>query len=264
MRANIEAMTTHDLTPSLLGFFPNLRRGSGLSLSVYVPIRAEGFDARHYDLVFAHLVSRYRNRLGDEEREVLEREIPRVRAELGVVRPAGVPGLAAFADEPAGLLELIPLPAEVEPRLEVGPLLLAPVERLLERFPPALIAVVDKEEARAFGSVLGEMRPLDHLVGQDVKHHSAGGSSASSNQRKAENRAKANLTAVVHMIAREIETGSYKRLYLAGPDEARAELESLLPPALKRMVAGHLSGSLDSSHLLQQLREQMEGAPNPG
>jgi hypothetical protein len=40
---------------------------------------------------------------------------------------------------------------------------------------------------------------------------------------------------------------SYKRLYLAGPDEAVAELEKLLPPSLKKIIAGRLSASLDSS-----------------
>jgi hypothetical protein len=175
-----------------------------------------------------------------------------------LVRPAGSPALAAFADEPAGLLELIRLPVETETRLEVGPLLLAPIERLLERFPPALIAVVDKQEARAFGVILGEVFPLDHLIGKDVKHHKAGGTSALSNQRRADNRAKANLTAFVSTTEREMRAGSYQRLFLAGPDEARAEFERLLPPGLRRLIAGHLSASLDSAQLQHQLREQIQ------
>ena len=126
-------MSTHTMMPALMAFAPDLDKAYSHALSVYLPMRAEGFDARHYDLVIGHMVRRYRDRVGDEGREVMEREIPRVRARLELVRPAGAPGLAAFADEQAGLLELIRLPAETETRLEVGPLLLAPIERLLER-----------------------------------------------------------------------------------------------------------------------------------
>jgi Bacterial archaeo-eukaryotic release factor family 10 len=251
-------MSMHSTMPALMAFAPSLDKSYSHALSVYLPARAEGFDARHYDLVLGHMVRRYRDRLGDEDREVMEREIARVRAHLELVRPAGSPALAAFADEYGGLLELIQLPAETEARLEVGPLLLAPIERLLERFPPALIAVVDKEEAKMFGAILGEVFPLDHLIGKDVKHHRAGGTSALSNQRKAENRAKANLTQFVSTIERHVLAGSYQRIYLAGPDEARAEFEKLLPTGLKRMIAGRLSASLDSAHLQHQLREQIQ------
>jgi hypothetical protein len=253
-------MSTHSTMPALMAFAPSLDKRYSHALSVYLPVRAEGFDARHFDLVIGHVLRRYRERLSDEEREVMEREIRRIRARIDVVRPAGSPALAAFADEEAGLLELIRLPGEIEARVEVGPLLLAPIERMLERFPPALIAVVDKEEARVFGAVLGEVFPLEHLIGKDVKRHKAGGSSALSNQRKADNRAKANLTQFVSTIEREMREGSYQRIYVAGPPTARAEFETLLPTGLRRRIAGRLSASLDSAHLQHQLREEMQHA----
>jgi hypothetical protein len=55
-----------------------------------------------------------------------------------------------------------------------------------------------------------------------------------------------------------MRAGSYQRLFLAGPDEARAEFERLLPPGLRRLIAGHLSASLDSAQLQHQLREQIQ------
>jgi hypothetical protein len=245
------------LLRSLFAFVPRLRRASERALSVYMPARAEGFDIRHYDIEFGQLRRRYKERLDDEEREVLERELPRLREHLVAVKPAGCPALAGFADKPAGVLELVNLPAETEARLMVGPLLLAPIERQLERFPPALIAVVDKEHARLFALVLDEVYPLEQVKGVEVRKTKAGGTSAPSNQRKAANRMKSNLERVIDHIGHEVQAGSYKRIFIAGPEEARAELERLMPPPLRRLLAGHLSAFIDSPRLGHELREEL-------
>ncbi len=257
-------MKDHSTPKAIYALAPNLRSASNRALSMYLPVRFEGYDSRHYELEFSHMLRRYRDRLDDEEREVLEREMPRLLAHLEIVRPAGCPAMAGFADEPAGVLELVKLPAETEARLEVGPLLLAPIERMLERFPPALIAVVDKEQARLFAAILDDVYPIDAVKGDAVKRHKAGGSSALSNQRKADNRAKANLAAVVETIAKQMQSGVFQRLFVAGPVVARAELEHLLPEPLKRLLAGRLSASLDSSGLQHELREQLERLAKPG
>jgi hypothetical protein len=242
---------------ALFAVVPSLRRASDRALSVYMPVRAEGYDLRFYDIEFGNLKRRYKDRLADDEREVMERELRRIREHLEVVKPAGCPAMAGFADEPAGVLELVKLPAETEARLQVGSLLLVPIERQLERLPPALIAVVDKEHGRLFAAILDDIYPIGQVKGVAVKHTKAGGTSAPSNQRKADNRTKANLEHVLETIERHIQTGIYKRLYLAGPEEARAELEHLLPPPLKRMLAGHLSASVDSKTLQHDLREHL-------
>jgi hypothetical protein len=247
----------------LYAFVPSLKRASDRALSVYMPVRAEGFDARFYDIEFGKLRRRYKDRLDTLEREVMERGLLRLREHLAIVKPAGCPAMAGFADEPAGLLEVVKLHAETELRLQVGPLLLAPIERQLERFPPALIAVVDKEHAKLFAAVLDDIHPIAELDGQDVKHTKAGGTSAASNQRKADNRTKANLEKVVQRIQRQMQSGLYERLFVAGPEEARVELEHLLPEPLKQKLAGHLSASLDSRALQHELREQLQLAVKP-
>jgi hypothetical protein len=242
---------------ALFAAVPSLRRASDRALSVYMPVRAEGYDLRFYDIELGQLRRRYQGRLDDDEREVMGRELKRLREHLEVMRPAGCPAMAWFGDEPAGVLELIKLPTETETRLQVGPLLLVPIERQLERFQPALIAVVDKEHGKLFAAILDDIYSLGQIKGVEVKHHKAGGTSAPSNQRKADNRAKANLERVIETIEKQIQTGIYKRLFVAGPEEARAELEHLLPPPLKRMLAGHLSASLDSKELKLLLQEQL-------
>jgi len=128
---------------------------------------------------------------------------------------------------------------------------------LVERFPPALIAVVDKEHARLFAAVLDDVRPLERVQGVEVKRNKAGGTSGPSNQRKADNRTKANLERVIDAIGHEVRSGAYRRIFVAGPEEARAELERLMPPPLKRLLAGHLSAEIDSRRLQHELREEL-------
>ncbi len=120
--------------------------------------------------------------------------------------------------------------------------------------------MVDKEHAKTFGAILDEIIPLREVNGVEVRHSRAGGTSAPSNQRKADNRAKANLESAVKTVEREMSSGAYMHLYVAGPDEARAAFERLLPERLKKGVAGHLSASLDSSELKHELREKVAAA----
>ncbi len=253
-------MTNYSPILALFVLAPRLRRASNRAVSIYLPARTEGYDARFYDIEFRDLMHRYSDRLSAKDRELMEYELRRLRHHVAVVRPAGCPAFAGFADEPHGVLELIKLRDTTDERLEVGELLLAPMLRQLEHYPPALIAVVDKEHAKTFGAILDDIIPLQHVNGTEVRHSRAGGTSAPSNQRKAENRARANLESALKTVEREMSSGAYMHLYVAGPDEARATFERMLPERLKKAVAGHLSASLDSSELKRELREKVVAA----
>lgn len=250
-------MTTYSPLQAIFVVAPRLRRASNRAVSIFLPARSEGYDARFYDIEFRDLLHRYSTRLAPKNRELMEYEMRRLRHHVAAVRPAGCPAFAGFADEPNGVLELIRLRDETDERLEVGELLLAPVMRQLEHYPPALIAVVDKEHARTFGSILEEIIPLEQVNGAEVRHSRAGGTSASSNQRKAENTARQNLETAVKTVDREMSSGVYKHLFVAGPEEARATFERMLPERLKKALAGHLSASLESSELKRELREKI-------
>jgi len=253
-------MTSYSPVLAIFALAPRLRRASSRALSVYLPVRPGGYDARFYDIEFGDLLHRYRGRLNAKDHELMEYELRRLRNHVAVVRPAGCPAFAGFADEPNGVLELVKLRDENEERLEVGELLLAPILRQLEHYPPAVIAVVDKEHAKTFGSILDEILTLGEVNGAEVRHSRAGGTSAPSNQRKADNRAKSNLELAVKTVEREMASGAYMHLYVAGPDEARAMFLRLLPERLKKTVAGQLSASLDSAELKRELREKVAAA----
>jgi Bacterial archaeo-eukaryotic release factor family 10 len=245
---------------ALFALAPDLRRATDETLSLYVAARSEGYDSRHYDIEVRELVKRYRDRLSEKERKVMDRELPRLRAHLAVMRPAACPALAGFADEAAGILDIIPLRAATDPRLEVGEPLMAPILRQLDEFPPALVAVVDKEQGMTFAAILGDLRPLEHLVGDEVRRSRSGGTSASSNQRKADNLTRANLERIVSTVEHEMGTGAYNGLYIAGTTEARALLEQLLPPSLRSKIAGRLPALLDSPTLQHELRNRLLAA----
>ena len=249
--------------PYLLAFFPSLRAASDRTLSIYFPILPQAYDGKFYEGELKRIVEKHWHKLSDEDREVVDRELPRVKAQLAVVRPVACLAMAAFADEPKGLLRLIRLPEATEDRLEVDPPLLAPLELMLRKTPPSLIVVVHKEQAQTFASILDEVIPQHHIEGASVKHIRSGGNKNPSLQRREENRVRSNMAAVVRLVDREVSAVSYKRLYLAGPDDAVAEFERLLPPSLKKIVAGRLSASLDSSvgQLEGVLRKQL--APSP-
>jgi hypothetical protein len=253
-------MSNYSPLLSLFVLAPRLRLASNRAVSIFLPAHAEGYDARFYDIEFRDLLHRYTDRLSPKDRELMEYEMRRLRHHVAAVRPAGCPGFAGFADEPRGVLELVKLRDEIEERLEVGELLLAPMLRQLERYPAALIAVVDKEHAKTFGAILEDIIPLQQVNGVEVRHTRAGGTSAPSNQRKADNRAKANLENAVKTVEREMSTGAFMHLYVAGPEEARTTFERMLPERLKKAIAGHLSASLDSSELKRELREKVVAA----
>jgi hypothetical protein len=253
-------MTNYSPLLALFVLAPRLRRASNRAVSIYLPARSEGYDPRFYDIEFRDLLHRYGGRLSAKDRELMEYEMRRLRHHIAVVRPAGCPAFAGFADEPHGVLELIKLRDATDERLEVGELLLAPMLRQLEHYPPALIAVVDKEHAKTFGAILDNVIPLEQVNGTEVRHTRAGGTSAPSNQRKADNKAKANLETAIKTVEREIASGAYMQLYVAGPEEARTTFERMLPERIKKIVAGHLSASLDSSELKRDLREKVGAA----
>jgi hypothetical protein len=249
--------------PYLLAFFPSLRAASDRTLSVYFLIRPGTYDGKFYDMELKRIVAKHRHKLSDDDLEVVEREIPRIKAHLEILRPVACPFMAAFADEPKNVLTLIRLPEATEDRLEVDPPLLAPLELMLRKQPPSLIVVAHKEAAQTFASILDEIIPQHHIDGAVVKHIKSGGNKNPNLQRKEENRVKSNMAAVVRLIDREVSAVSYKRLYLAGPDEPVAQLERLLPPSLKSIIAGRLSASPDWStgELENQLRKQLQAAP---
>ena len=195
------------------------------ALSLYLPI---GGDAAEEGFVKRWLSHLGRPGAGGPEAEAdadLVRELERVEA---VVRTLSTeaPAIAAFSSEEAGLIKVFELPEEVAPllvfdrRLETGPL-----RALLERRPPVLVAVVDKEHGRLYDVWLDRVQELASFRGLPVHRHRQGETLATTLQRRADQQVERNLRPLAQAIDRALERASLpRRLIVAGPPEARATL----------------------------------------
>ena len=56
-------MTNYSPLLALFVLAPRLRRASNRALSIYLPARSEGYDARFYDIEFRDLLHRYQHRV---------------------------------------------------------------------------------------------------------------------------------------------------------------------------------------------------------
>src|SRR5258708_20007827 len=92
---------------TLLKLEPQLQAADDRTLSLYLPVRSEGFDAAHYDLLLNHVSTPYREKLDAHHRPAFDSELLRLRTHLKLVRPAGGPGIVAFSNEPNRLRTLL-------------------------------------------------------------------------------------------------------------------------------------------------------------
>ncbi len=72
-------MTNYSPLLAIFALAPKLRRASNRAVSIYLPARSEGYDARFYDIEFRDLLHRYGDRLSPKDRELMEYEMRRLR-----------------------------------------------------------------------------------------------------------------------------------------------------------------------------------------
>lgn len=226
-----------------------------LALSAYLPTDP-GAGRNYYRALLEGLARAEFHKLSEAERAAVDRELPRLLVALEK-RRFDCPAVALFSCQPRGFLRIWRLAEPVPGRLGVAEnLTLAPIRLQLYERPPALAALVDKHEARLYGLVLDELTELRHLEGTPIRRHKQGGWSATGLQRRQDEHARANLDEVAGVVARLLERDGYRRLILAGPPEARAELRSRLPARALKLVAaeGSVPMYATGNELVRRLR----------
>lgn len=229
-------------------------RYDGLALSLYLPVGPAG-DRRYYDALIKDLRRDRAETLANPDRvRALDRETARVRSRLDEVPPPRKP-LAIFSSESAGLLRTIKLRDPVAAQLWIDDRLhLEPLRQQLEQHPPALIALIDKEHARIFSVVLEDVQEVADLAGRPVKHHRQGGWATKRLQRHEDELAHENLKAAADWVARQDPAGS-RRLYLAGPLQARAAFKRYLPKRVQEAIRAEVAApmSMTAEGLIEKL-----------
>lgn len=235
------------------------------ALSLYLPAPPEHLYDSHYHLRLFEALAREQLAAATDDLAIqaLRRERPRVVAHLGGrAVPAGH-GLAVFAYAPYELIESWCLAADELPLLRLGTRLdLAPIRRQLALHGPALVIAIDKEEARVFRLLLGEVQELLSLEGAEIKRHRQGGWSAPSWQRREDSHARRNAAAVARWL-NSADLGFYAALHLAGPPEARSDLKRLLKPGVGQRLGADLAlpAYLSAGQMANSLRDQLLRPP---
>jgi Bacterial archaeo-eukaryotic release factor family 10 len=208
-----------------------------LALSAYLPTD-RGAGHNYYRALLDDLAGTDLHELDEAERVALDRELPAVLAALAK-RRFSCPTVAVFSCLPRELMHTWRMSDAIPGRIAVADALdLAPIRLQLFEHPPALAVVVDKRQARLYALVLDELVEVGQLEGVPIRSHRQGGWSATALQRREDERVRGNLSEVAGVVADLLERNGYRRLILAGPTEARAELKALLPaPALKLLSA---------------------------
>lgn len=219
----------------LLEQLEGLRRSSfpELAVSLYIPVPEGGSWGIVSDTAreLAHAAE-----LTPPQRRALARELPRLRRALeGEWRH--VRGVAAFGARPMRVV--VGLPDPVEGRLVVArEAYLGPLDEQLADHPPAIVAVVDKVDARIFASVLDRVSLVRTLAGLPIHRHRQGESSAEQWQRREDEHSVRNVGRVAAAVARlaTFHPGSFPLIRVAAPDQAAAMLISRLPANLRARV----------------------------
>ena len=230
-----------------------------LALSAYLPAD-RGAGRAYYRAVLADLVAADLHKLSAAERSALDRELPAVVAALEKRRFACA-AVAVFSCRPRGLLRIWRMAEPVPGRIAVGEELdLAPIRLELFERPPALVVAVDKHRARLYALAGAEVTEISRVEGRPIRRHrqggGVGGSSAAAIQRREDEHTRANVSEVAAAAAELVHRDRYRRLILAGPEEARARLKQQLPVSALSLLAAEGPLPLDAAgnELTERLR----------
>lgn len=245
-------------TPQALTDLAELRFPE-LALSAYLPTD-RGAGHGYYRALLDDLVRPDLHKLSGTERSALGRELPIVLEALDKRRFA-CPAVAVFSCGPRGFRRFFRMAESLPGRITIAAELdLAPIRRQLFEHPPALVAVADKRHARLYALVLGELEQVGSVEGLPIRHHRQGGGPggrpAAALQRREDEHARWNLAEVATAVSGLLDRDGYRRLVLAGPQEARAQLKQLLAaPALSMVTAeGPVPMYATGNELAERLR----------
>ncbi|MGH2660263.1 MAG: Vms1/Ankzf1 family peptidyl-tRNA hydrolase [Actinomycetota bacterium] len=173
-----------------------------------------------------------------------------VESDLGAIRSyvhdeferGDTRGLALFSAHAAGLWEEVRLPRPVHDRVTVASAAdVLPLEQALETYRSLCMALVDYEKARLFLSELGRVEEVTAVWDEVPGRHDQGGWAQMRMQRHVDDHRQRHLKRVAEALFRLLKRRPFEALVLAGPAEARLELQRNLHPYLRARVRAGLT-----------------------
>jgi peptide chain release factor subunit 1 len=154
----------------------------------------------------------------------------------------GTRGLALFSCTGPGLWKEITLPQSVRDRVVVAPRPhLLPLEALLESFETFCTALVDREKARIFMTVGGQIKEMSGILDDVPGWHDQGGWAQARLQRHIKDHIQRHLKHVDDVLLRHQQEHGFDHVILAGPDEVVAQLERELHDYVRRTVVARIT-----------------------
>lgn len=217
--------------------------GDDLVLSVYLNLTPDRQIGRTFSVAFEDLVRTLGEGLAPAARAALDREAARVRILLDE-GPKGR-GLAVFSSSPRGLWQVWSLPVVVAEGCYLGRRpYLRPLLDVLDEYERYAVALVDKAKARLFVVELGEIEEQEQVYDVVPGKHDQGGWSQANYQRHHEAHVYWHLKRVADELMHLDRRRPFDRLVLAGPEEATAELERILPRHLRVKLVRRIPAEL--------------------
>jgi peptide subunit release factor 1 (eRF1) len=235
------------ITPRELDELVRIDGGATRVLSVQLDLSLQRQADRAYVVAFTSLARELDRGLDAAARSALEGEVERVRQFLAQEQPRGL-GVAIYSCAPLNLWRVYPLPEPVPDRVTFRPRpRIRPVLDLIDQGERYVAALVDSDHARLL--VIRQAEVEDFWAADELiqGRHKQGGWSQANFQRSHDDSVDAHLRAVCRELAAIDEREPFTRLVLAGPEEPLSRQVQLLPPDLRRRVAGTFPGQMFQS-----------------
>jgi hypothetical protein len=189
--------------------------------------------------------------LDHDEQAWLQADVERVREALnaGDIAGDGTRGVAVFACEPAGLLEVLSLRRPVDSRVVVERT--PHVEPLVARADGErwVVALVNRRCARIFRGAGDALEETDRVEDDVHSQHDQGGWSQARYERSVDKDKDDHLGHVATVLFDIYKRRGYDRLLIGGPQELLSDVERHLHTYLRERVAGLVHLDVENSNV---------------
>jgi peptide subunit release factor 1 (eRF1) len=221
--------------------------GAGV-LSLYLDLDPTRQVTRSYRIVFKDLVHHASEARTESARNDLAREATRVIEWFEQLDALQGVGLILFSCTPRELWQthFVNVPVQDHLAFDVRPDIAGLLE-IVDDYERFAVALVSKSKARIFTVFAGAIEEIDVFESFVPGKTDAGGTKQSKSQRHHELHVLWHLKKVVARVLTLQSRHNFDRLIVMGPVEATAELQELLPDALKTRVAAVVHAEEDAT-----------------